>query len=356
MFQKSETSVPGTNVSKVLKGVFSMARRKKLISILLTIVLFVGTVQVFSYPVAKTEAATSGKWVLVGESHYAYQGKYASKQNSYYKYNLFYNGTTSDKYVRFSSEGGYLGPGTTNSEKINHDCSKPSTSYKPGASVALNIRLTLVSDTNPDWDAGGAAYAFIAKYGKSEYGDGYFNSSQGSYSDFTYYDKENDKDHVDVNVNQKIKTITQKVKTTMPSDPKKNERIAIIFVVRTAYDSWSSNKSSDYGGYMFYEWRYKFVPDKTVKPRATKITKINKKKTTATIRWKKVKKVKGYQLQVARNKKFTKGKVTFTKKPTKIKLVNFKKRTRYYFRVSTFVEKGKKKVYSKWSKVKSVKF
>lgn len=75
-----------------------------------------------------------------------------------------------------------------------------------------------------------------------------------------------------------------------------------------------------------------------------------KKKKTVTIQWKKVKGAKGYQLQYAVSKKFKKTKTIKTGK-TKYVWKKGKKGKIYYVRVRAYVVKGKKTVYSKWSKV-----
>ena len=115
----------------------------------------------------------------------------------------------------------------------------------------------------------------------------------------------------------------------------------------------------------------------TTKP-ATKATKaketVNKKqkkasikkatpaKTSLTITWAKVKGVKGYEIQLATDKKFKKNlkKVTIKKqKTTKTTVKKLKAKKKYYVRIRTYKTKkvnGKStKVYSSWSKVKAVK-
>lgn len=102
----------------------------------------------------------------------------------------------------------------------------------------------------------------------------------------------------------------------------------------------------------------------TILPKATSLTKITAKKKGFTAKWKKQsKQVTGYELQYSINKKFTK-KTTKTVKIGKYKTItktisklNAKKK--YYVRIRTYKTvkvKGKNtKLYSKWSKVKTVK-
>ena len=99
---------------------------------------------------------------------------------------------------------------------------------------------------------------------------------------------------------------------------------------------------------------------KVVRPGIAKVKKAIKKKSSSKIKisLKKVKKAKGYYVQISKSKKFKKvlvkkyvKKVSFTIKGKKLK--NKKK---LYVRAKSYVLKGKIKIYSKkWSKVKKVK-
>ena len=76
------------------------------------------------------------------------------------------------------------------------------------------------------------------------------------------------------------------------------------------------------------------------------------------VEWKKVGGVKGYQVQVATDKKFKKNKKTVTikkQKTTKTTVKKLKAKKKYYVRIRTYKTVNGKKVYSSWSKVKSVK-
>ena len=81
----------------------------------------------------------------------------------------------------------------------------------------------------------------------------------------------------------------------------------------------------------------------------------NKKKKSVTLSWKKASGAKGYQLQYALNKKFTKKKKSKFTKKRKFTVKKLKKKKTYYFRVRAYKLNGKKKVYGKWSGVKKVK-
>lgn len=96
----------------------------------------------------------------------------------------------------------------------------------------------------------------------------------------------------------------------------------------------------------------------TVKPKKTSIKKLSKGKKKFTVTWAKVSGVKGYQIQYSSDKKFKKNNksVTVTKqKTTKATVKKLKSKKNYYVRVRTYKTVNGKKIYSSWSKVKSVK-
>ena len=93
-------------------------------------------------------------------------------------------------------------------------------------------------------------------------------------------------------------------------------------------------------------------------PKKTSIKKVKGAKKAISVTWKKVSGVKGYQVQVATNKKFKKNKKTVTikkQKTTKTTVKKLKAKKKYYVRIRTYKIANGKKVYSSWSKVKSVK-
>lgn len=99
--------------------------------------------------------------------------------------------------------------------------------------------------------------------------------------------------------------------------------------------------------------------NKTVKkPKNTKIKKLTSKKANLTITWSKISGVKGYQIQVATDKKFKKNKKTVTikkQKTTKKTMKKLKSGKKYYVRIRTYKISKNKKVYSSWTKAKKVK-
>lgn len=96
----------------------------------------------------------------------------------------------------------------------------------------------------------------------------------------------------------------------------------------------------------------------TVKPKKTSIKKLSKGKKKFTVTWAKVSGVEGYQIQYSSDKKLKKNNksVTVTKqKKTKATVKKLKSKKKYYVRVRTYKTVNGKKIYSSWSKVKSVK-
>ena len=92
------------------------------------------------------------------------------------------------------------------------------------------------------------------------------------------------------------------------------------------------------------------------------ISKLSKGKKAITVRWKKVSTIKGYQIQLETDNKFKKNKKTVTiskQKTTKATVKKLKAKKKYYVRIRTYKNvkyQGKTiKVYSSWSKVKTVK-
>ena len=94
------------------------------------------------------------------------------------------------------------------------------------------------------------------------------------------------------------------------------------------------------------------------KPKSAKIKKVKSAKKAVSVEWKKVSGVKGYQIQVATDKKFKKNKKTATvkkQKTTKTKIKKLKSKKKYYVRMRTYKTVNGKKIYSSWSKIKTVK-
>ena len=94
------------------------------------------------------------------------------------------------------------------------------------------------------------------------------------------------------------------------------------------------------------------------KPKSVSPKTVKSAKKAVSVEWKKVGGVSGYEIQLATDKKFKKNKKTVTvkkQKTTKTTVKKLKAKKKYYVRVRTYKIVNGKKVYSSWSKVKSVK-
>ena len=96
----------------------------------------------------------------------------------------------------------------------------------------------------------------------------------------------------------------------------------------------------------------------TIKPKGTSISKVTAGSKKFTVKWKKqTSQTTGYQIQYSTSSKFSKAKtVTVSKNKTTSKTVSkLKAKKKYYVRVRTYKTVNGKKIYSSWSKVKTVK-
>lgn len=93
------------------------------------------------------------------------------------------------------------------------------------------------------------------------------------------------------------------------------------------------------------------------KPKRVTITSVkSSKKGQITVKYKKLKKVSGYQISYSTNKKFKKAKSIKVKASVVKKTIKkLKSKKKYYVRVRAYTKKGSKKLYGSWSKVKKVK-
>ena len=93
------------------------------------------------------------------------------------------------------------------------------------------------------------------------------------------------------------------------------------------------------------------------KPKKPTIKSLKKGKKSFVLQWKKIKDVKGYQVQYSTSKKFKKAKKVNIKKSstTKLTVKKLKKKKKYYVRMRSYKVVNGKKVYSSWSKTKTVK-
>ena len=115
-----------------------------------------------------------------------------------------------------------------------------------------------------------------------------------------------------------------------------------------------------YTHYVYYndDSTTKSASKTTSKPKNTKFKKVKGSKKAIALTWAKVKGVKGYQIQLATDKKFKKNKKTVTikkQKTTKKAVKKLKAKKKYFVRIRTYKTVNGKKVYSSWSKAKTVK-
>ena len=113
----------------------------------------------------------------------------------------------------------------------------------------------------------------------------------------------------------------------------------------------------------------RFIVDENNKTvSSTSIRKAKYKKKKITLRWKKNINVDGYEIQIGCKKSF-KGKTLKLKinknivtkkiiKKIRIKKIrnNLKKKKKVYVRIRTYVKENGQYLYSKWSKVKRIKY
>lgn len=97
------------------------------------------------------------------------------------------------------------------------------------------------------------------------------------------------------------------------------------------------------------------VAASVAKPKRVQITKAkNIKKRKISLKFKKIKGVKGYQIRWCENRRFN-GYEQKTTSKTKMTLKGLSKKTTYFIKVRAYKMSGKKKLYGTWSKVKKVK-
>ena len=98
------------------------------------------------------------------------------------------------------------------------------------------------------------------------------------------------------------------------------------------------------------------TPKKTVSKivlSRAKIKLLVRNKTTLQVKLLKVKKAKGYQIMIAQNKSFSKGRKIYQVTKTTKKITRLNKKKKYYVKVRAYaINSNKKKVYGKWSLVK----
>ncbi|MCR5207376.1 MAG: fibronectin type III domain-containing protein [Eubacterium sp.] len=109
------------------------------------------------------------------------------------------------------------------------------------------------------------------------------------------------------------------------------------------------------GKKVYSSWEYLYTATKPAAPTKLKLKTNSKHRIIAS--WKKAPRCTGYQVQYAKDKAFKKiiATRTVSKKYRSYTGKNFTKGRKYYVRVRAYTESGSKKIYSKWSAVKSIK-
>ena len=107
----------------------------------------------------------------------------------------------------------------------------------------------------------------------------------------------------------------------------------------------------------------KYTKTYTIKPKGTSINKLTAKKAAFTVKWKKQSsQTTGYQIQYSTDKNFKKNNklVTISSNKTTSKTIsNLSSKKKYYVRIRSYktvkIDGKKEKIYSSWSKAKTVK-
>ena len=106
-------------------------------------------------------------------------------------------------------------------------------------------------------------------------------------------------------------------------------------------------------------WVKMNVENPPFKALPTSITKVKAGKKSLTVKWKKLKKIKKYELQISTDKKFKKGVLSKSVKKagtTSCKFKKLKSRKKYYVRIrAIYIDPDGQELPSDWSKAKSVK-
>ncbi len=138
------------------------------------------------------------------------------------------------------------------------------------------------------------------------------------------------------------KPTTEAPTTKKPTTEETTKKPSENTTTSTRQETTKAANNENYAGYV----------SSTVK--STKIVKMTAKKKALKVKWKKVKGIKGYQIQYSTNKKFKKSKKKSVKKASKTTLTikKLKAKKKYYVRIRTYVVRNGVKKYSKWSKKK----
>ena len=193
--------------------------------------------------------------------------------------------------------------------------------YSVGASCSITVKAEETKKANPVIHAENR----VKVYGDGAFYLGAFVTSNGK---LTYQSN-----------NTKVATVNRAGRVTLKGPGKAT--ITITAAATTNYNAASKNITI------------------TVKPKKATLKKAKStKKRTLKVMWKRDTKATGYQVVIAQNKKFKKGKKTALIKKNKTTSRTFKKlksRKNYYYKVRAYKQVGKTKLYGAYSKTKRVK-
>lgn len=134
--------------------------------------------------------------------------------------------------------------------------------------------------------------------------------------------------------------------------------ITSIIVTDKAVNTDSIKALTGNGQFVKVDTNQKIVEEKGTNNKKTTLKKVKAGKKKLSVQWKKKSSTDGYQLQYSTDSAFKKNKKTVKVKKsssTKKTVKKLKSKKTYYVRVRTYKIVANKKVYSAWSKAKSVK-
>ena len=125
---------------------------------------------------------------------------------------------------------------------------------------------------------------------------------------------------------------------------------ALTYTVKkgTYYLSCKRATYSNTGVYLFKVYQ---------QPLPTQVVAKKRLKKAVRIRWKKISGVTGYQIMIAKNSKFTKGKrvITISENNKRTVIRKLKKGKIYYVKIRSYCKTFGKTVYSSWGKTRKVR-
>ncbi|MDD6380091.1 MAG: hypothetical protein PUG04_00110 [Lachnospiraceae bacterium] len=157
-----------------------------------------------------------------------------------------------------------------------------------------------------------------------------------------------------------LKTLTYNGKSRKPAISVIDNELGTELVSGTDYTRSDSNNKNPGTASVTLTFKGNYTGTITatykIMPKKTSITKLTAGKRKATVRYKKVSGISGYQVKAGTNKAVTKGTKTKNTTKTSYTMKSLTKGKKYYFKVRTYYTgTNGKKTYGSWSGVKSVK-